>query len=173
MSIFSLNQYNDLYDKCALELNMLENSRSHPEYDYLLFNIVLGENHLFEWFIKDKKVSKPIKLECIKVFNPFSSPYDVSEDFKSLYRELPSFPTPNKEQLVIRQLCNKAKHFKRTEIEKQEKNDISVAGVMECGDHLGAYLYVYTVEIEGNDEFLNEVLKVNLARWDKFIKENV
>ena len=44
---------------------------------------------------------------------------------------------------------------------------------MECGDHLGAYHYIYTVEIEGNDELLNEVLKVNLARWDKFIKENV
>ena len=107
------------------------------------------------------------------VFNPYYNIDDVSKDFRSLYHELPSFPTPNKEQLVIRKLCNKAKHFRRTEIEKQEKNDISVTGVMECGDHLGAYHYIYTVEIEGNDELLNEVLKVNLARWDKFIKENV
>ena len=149
---------------------MLENCRDHPDYDHLLFNVVLSVNHLFEWFVKDKKVSEPIKLECIKLFNPYSSPYDVSGDFKYLYRKLTDFPKPNKEQLVIRQLCNKAKHFKRTEIEKQEKTDISVAGVMACGDHLGAYHYIYTVEIEGNDELLNEVLKVNLARWDKFIK---
>ena len=173
MSIFSLNHYRDLFDKCVSEFRMLENCRIHPDYDHLLFNIVLSANHLFEWFIKDKEVSEPIKLECIKVFNPFYSPYDVSGDFKTLYRKLPDFPKRNNEQFVIRQLCNKAKHFKKIEIEKQERNDVSVAGVMECGDCLGAYHYIYTVENEGKDELLTKVLEVNLDQWDKFIKENV
>jgi len=100
-------------------------------------------------------------------------PYDVSGDFKNLYRKLPDFPERNNEQYVIRQLCNKAKHFKKTEIEKQERNDISVTGVMECGDRLGAYHYIYTVENEGKDELLTKVLEVNLDQWEKFINKNV
>ena len=173
MSIFSLNHYRDLFDKCISEFRMLENCRVHPDYDHLLFNVVLSVNHLFEWFVKDKKVSEPIKLECIKLFNPYSSPYDVSGDFKYLYRKLTDFPKLNNEQSVIRQLCNKAKHFKKTEIEKQERNDISVAGVMRCGDPLGAFHYIYTVENDGKDELLTELLKSNLDQWDRFLKKNV
>ena len=152
---------------------MLENCRVQPDYDYLLFNIVLSANHLFEWFVKDKKLSESDKLKCITEFNPYSSPYDVSGDLKFLYRKLIDFPKTNNEQFLIRQLSNKAKHFKKTEIEKQERIERAVAGTMTCGEHLGAYHYIYTVENNGKDELLTKLLKTNFDHWEKFIKEIV
>lgn len=82
MSILSLNSYEDLLAKSNYEIDQLKSCISHPEYDYILFNLVLGMNHLYEWFLKDKDVSEELKLKCIKNFNPFNTPYDVSSDFK-------------------------------------------------------------------------------------------
>ena len=44
---------------------------------------------------------------------------------------------------------------------------------MRCGDPLGAFHYIYTVENDGKDELLTELLKSNLDQWDRFLKKNV
>ena len=179
MSLLSLSSYNDLLQKCSRELCGLKKCESHPEYDFILFNIVLGMNHLFEWYLKEKSVERTNKLDCIKRFNPFSSPYDVSSDFKSLYRELDSFPNTNQYQEVIRKLCNKAKHFKQSSIEKQSKNYTAVFGAeyMQCGNPDAACggfdHYIYSVEIDGSDKDLEKRVSSLLDSWNSVVETDV
>lgn len=173
MSVFSFDSYKDLFDKSKLELLKLNGCRCHPDYDYLLFNITVSVNHLFEWFIRDNNLNEDIRLECIRKFNPYENPYVVTRDFHNLYKMLPTFPELNERQLVIRQLCNKAKHFKRTDIERQSKKNISVSGEMRCGDQLGAFHYQYYVKIANSDKRLDIVLTEILNEWELFINEIV
>ena len=70
MSILSLDSYQNLLQKCEYEYNSLQQCKSHPEYDFLLFNLVVGLNHLFEWFLKEKSTSEYAKSKCIETFNP-------------------------------------------------------------------------------------------------------
>ena len=92
MSILTLNSYEILLGKCKKEIGELRKCNSHPDYDFLLFNVILSMNHLFEWFLKDDSVSQDKKLECIKSFNPYSERGKVSRDFTSLYGQLEDFP---------------------------------------------------------------------------------
>ena len=144
----------------------------------LLFNIVLGMNHIFEWCLKEKTLDQARKLECIKKINPFSSPYDVWNDFKNLYRQLPEFPKTNEYQEVIRRLCNKAKHFKQTAIEKRSKTYTAVCGAenMQCGNLdsvCGGFRYAYSVDINGEDRDLTEILTHQIESWSNFTNGTV
>ncbi len=173
MSILSLNSYEDLLSKCQVELQQLQSVKSNPEYDFMLFNLVLGMNHLFEWYLKEKNINEKMKMECIKKFNPFASPYDVSGDFKGLYRES-DFPETNPYQEVVRKLCNKAKHFKKQAIEKQDKHYTASCGsvAMQCGNpdaSCGAFShYIYTVEIAGEDKNLTIIMSQLINDWVNF-----
>ena len=175
MSILSLNSYIDLFNKCRQEFDQLNNCSSHPEYDFILFNIIMGMNHIYEWFLKEKIIEESRKLKCVREFNPFTSPYDVSGDFKQLYRKLSNFPKTNKNQEVIRKLCNKAKHFKKTEIETQGKNLTAVAGAahMQCGEPnavAGAFdHYTYSVDINGENVNLEILIKSHIENWGNFL----
>ncbi|BCS95133.1 hypothetical protein DSLASN_07650 [Desulfoluna limicola] len=44
---------------------------SLKRYDYILLNIVIGLNHLFEWGLKDE-IDISFKLDCVKGFNQLS-----------------------------------------------------------------------------------------------------
>lgn len=88
--MLSLNRVTDLLKKCEYNIGRLSLCDNHPEYDYAMFDAVLNLNHLFEWFLKDKDILEQKKLECIKIFNSFQSPYDVSGDFKKLYKKVSS-----------------------------------------------------------------------------------
>ena len=176
MSILSLDSYQNLLQKCEYEYRSLQQCKSHPEYDFLLFNLVVGLNHLFEWFLKEKSTSEYAKSKCIETFNPFVSPYDVSGDFKKDYKKIDEFPPLNETQEVIRKLCNKAKHFKKQNIESQGKNYTCVAGddSMECGNpeaDSGAFdHYVYFVEINGEDRDLEILIGKHLLDWKVFVQ---
>ena len=136
-------------------------------------------NHIFEWYLKENKISTELKLKCIQKFNPFSTPYDVSGDFKQFYRQFNDFPQLNLYQETIRKLCNKAKHFKKQEIERQGKNYTAVCGGenMQCGNPKavcgGFDHYLYSVEIEGRDTDLAQVVSVQLNNWSSFVENNV
>lgn len=173
MTVFSFDSYQDVIEKSKFELKKLEICRIHPDYDYLLFNITVSINHLFEWCIRDEELDEEKRLECIRRFNPYESRDDVARDFEKLYRKLSIFPDVNEKQLVVRQLCNKAKHFKKTGIEKQTRNEIAVCGVMCCGDRLGQFHYQYDVEINKSDIKLNTVLAEIHNEWESFMSEIV
>ncbi len=176
MSLLSLTSYKELLNKCKKELSELELCSVHPDYDYTLFNIVLSLNHLFEWYLKDKDVVDTRKNECISLLNPFNDLTKVSYDFKELYDSLKTFPKTNKYQEVIRLLCNKAKHFKKRNLEKQEKHYTSVCGspTMAAGGefaYCGAYdHYLYYVEIKGQDIDLITIINTLINTWIDFIK---
>jgi hypothetical protein len=174
LSIFSLSNYNDLLFKCKFEASELKNCSSHPEYDYILLNIVMGINHLFEWYLKDRTVSEKNRLACLCYFNPFNSFHDVSGDLKSLYKKLKTFPNKNSHQEVIRQLCNKAKHFKTKVIERQGKDYTCQFGSASFGNtSTGGFAhYFYFVELNGHDTELSQLLVDLLQQWESFVEKD-
>lgn len=171
MSLLSLNNASNLLAKCIKELHDLEQCEEHPGYDFTLFNIILDLNHLFEWYLKEKNLEIGKKLDCIKQFNPFQSPDDVSRDFKEFYKRLEVFPQTDMHQEVIRKLCNKAKHFKRKPLEKQHKKMTAVCGAdhMVCGNEKaecgGFDHYIYSVEINGADKDLKKLISSQIEKW--------
>ncbi|MDC8832957.1 hypothetical protein [Alteromonas gilva] len=175
LSLLSLDNYHHLLEKCEQELIQLGECFSHPKYDYLLFNVVFGMNHLFEWYLRDESIQNSCKTECVRQFNPFSVG-KVPKELKSYYNGLEDFPETCAYQETVRKLCNKAKHFKKVEIEKQGENytvtsgsPIAVCGHPEavCGafDH-----YLYSVSINGQDVDLYQMLKKLHRDWMSFIR---
>jgi len=176
VSILSMNSYTDLLKKCIWENNQLRNCSTHPEYDYILLNIIFAMNHIFEWYLKDIELSDGKKLECIKLFNPYSET-DYPCEFKTLYKKLVDYPNVNEYQKTIRLLCNKAKHFKTAIIERQEKHFISSFGnsrFSENGSSFGSFdHYSYFVEINSNNVDLLKLISSQLSKWEEFVKINV
>ncbi|MFK3872617.1 hypothetical protein [Pseudoalteromonas rhizosphaerae] len=175
MSILSLNTYNHLFEKCQCELEELKSCSEHPKYDHLIFNIVFSINHLFEWYLKDSNISDDLKLQCINKFNPFDNYQNVAPGVKGFYQTEGIFPTTNIPQKTIRKLCNNAKHFNATPIEKQDKNYTCLAGsgAMEAGEPLaqaGQFdHYTYSVEINGIEEDLVGLLSRQIDEWNAFL----
>ncbi len=179
MGILTLNSYEILLDKCRRELIELQGCNLHPNYDFLLFNIILSMNHLFEWFLKDENVPQDKKMGCINMFNPYRTKNNVSKDFLCIYGQLDDFPKVNRSQELIRELCNKAKHFIKKNIEVQDRNYIVECGdeSMECGnpdavcggfDH-----YIYFVEVDGDQKNLEVLMACLINRWSDFVENDV
>lgn len=177
MSILSFNSCSHLLEKCKKENLSLSKCKSHPEYDYLVFNLVISLNHLFEWFLKDEKINDDAKIQCIKKFNPFQEG-NVNSDFRHLYRKAIDIDSPkiNQYQLVLRRLCNNAKHFKNTKIEVQNKHYTCCAGdphmVAGSPDAVAGNFdhYSYLVEINDVQINLEEIIQVQLDNWINFIE---
>ncbi len=173
MSILSLNKASDLFEKCRYEINLLKMCESHPNYEFHIFNIVMGLNHLFEWFIKDKDINIEKRKACIRKFNPYDAPDKMPNDkaIKNIYKTLADFPDTNQFQLNIRKLCNKAKHCNTKAFEKNNKTYNAVCGSIECGSSIavcGGYYYRYTVEINGSDQDIEEMLIYQTHEWSSY-----
>ncbi|MFT5849152.1 hypothetical protein [Psychroserpens sp.] len=175
MTLLSLNSYQDLLFKCEFELEKLQNCSTHPDYDFILFNIVIGLNHLFDWYLKEEDLTEEQKINCINSFNPYQSLDRVSREFKSLYRKIENFPQINAYQESIRDLSNKAKHFNKTQIiEKQDRNYTVTCGspLATCGNDKavsgGFDHYIYSIKINGSDENLQQVISALIISWRGF-----
>ena len=180
MKFLSFDDHKDLLNKCLYEENKLRCSQGkHPEYQYLIFNIVISLNHLFEWFMKNNQVIDENKKNCIKNFNPYKSSDDVNKDFMKFYDELDEFPPINEYQLLIRKLCNKAKHFNIRPIEERKKQDITCAGEssMNCGEIsavCGNFVYSYFVHNDNGDDIcIKSLISEQIVKWKIFLECNV
>ncbi len=172
--IFSVLNYKDLLEKCCFELEKIKRLDSYPQYDYNLMNLIFDLNHLLEWYLKDKKESKKSKIKCVNTFNPFKSPYDVSSDFKPIFRNFNNFPTINIKQFLVRQLRNSVKHFKNNIGQKKEKNYIAVCGSEKavCGSiSCGEFnRFNYFIENESSSYNIESLCRELIAEWEQFIK---
>ncbi|MDG5902086.1 hypothetical protein E2650_19745 [Shewanella xiamenensis] len=174
MTIFSLASFRELMIKCDRECEQLKQCATHPEYDFILMNIVFGINHLFDWYLKDTEIEETRIQECLKLFSPYGSIDEVSKEFRRLYKLLPEFPEVDSNQEIIRKLCNKAKHFKKVGIERQGKNYTSTFGasLMQFGGERAVFggfnHYLYFVEIGNTDVNLAELVSSQLNKWKEF-----
>ncbi|GIU09318.1 MULTISPECIES: hypothetical protein [unclassified Shewanella] len=172
MSLLSLNSYVSLIDKCEVELQQLQNCSEHPTYDYLLFNVVFGLSHLYEWYLKDDDISPEQKLACIRKFNPYRENGRLG-DLNKYYSKM-EFPDVCVYQEIVRKLCNKAKHFKKVQIERQERNYTVSCGSPNavCGNPeatCGAFdHYLYVVDVEGVDTDLYKLVRELFQDWKQF-----
>ncbi|HFG1893491.1 TPA: hypothetical protein ACGF3M_003684, partial [Vibrio cholerae] len=175
MGFLTLNSYQGLLKKCDFEYQMLSKTKKNPEYEYHVFNLVMGLNHLFEWYLKDKQISEQKKIACIASFNPFSSDSKVSKDFKSLYSKSPVFPEVNREQEVVRHLCNNAKHFKSSVPQNAHKNFTAVMGkksvcIGNKAAMCGSYSHFkYSVSLGDKEVDVVTLLGSLLEQWESFV----
>lgn len=177
MAILTLNNYSLLFEKCKKEVGELQRCNLHPDYDFLMFNVILSLSHLFEWYLVDD--SAPKKIECIKLFNPFRDIDSVPGYLKSQFKAVGDFPEKNEYQALTRELCNKAKHFKKEkDIELQERSFNVELGddEMECGnsdaDCGGFDHYIYFVELHGNKVNLELLVTSLIEEWSFFINSD-
>lgn len=177
MGLLSLNSYNGLLEKCEYDYQMLESARRNPDYEYHVFNLVMGLNHLFEWYLKESCNSAQKKMECITRFNPFSSLDNVSGEFKSIYSKFPTFPRINVEQETIRKLCNNAKHFNSSVPHKASKHHTAVMGkkgvcLGNKSAMCGAFSHLeYTVSLGDQEINVVTLLAKLLEQWKLFVAE--
>ena len=176
MAILSIVDYSALFQKCQYEIAKLTECTTHPERDYLMINLIIGLNHLFEWYLKDRKVDVSAKLLCINQFNPYKvPPSKEGDEISKLYRKLQNRPNTNRNQEVIRELCNKAKHLKEKEIEVGQMNYICGMGDehVQCGEPFalsGSFNYYnYFVDMDGKEIDLISILRTQIEEWSKFI----
>lgn len=175
MTVLSIADFSDLFQKCQHEIKQLKECTEHPEHDYLIFNLVIGMNHVFEWLLKDDKAGINTKTQCISKFNPYQLISDVPNEFRDLYNGIKPFPATNRNQEIIRKLCNKAKHFSIKPTVNQTRNFTCGAGQpdMQCGEPLamsGAFQhYNYFVELDGKEVNVKTILGVQIDDWSKFI----
>ncbi|MET1257642.1 hypothetical protein, partial [Aliikangiella maris] len=179
LTLLSLTDYSTLLEKCISEFEELEECSSHPKRDYLIFNIVMGMNHLFEWFLLDENVPIDLRVKCVKTFNPYAEELNPKHNLHKFYSPIAPFPSLDNNQKIIRELCNRAKHFKTKPAISQDKHFINGAGEahMQCGEPLavcGSFDYFnYYVEAGDVEIELTMVLKAQIDRWSEFISSNV
>lgn len=181
IGVFSMRSYTDLLRKCGTELDSLETCSEHPqrEYlrEYLLFNLVFGLNHTFDWFICDKSNSPDAKIDCVRRFNPYTKLKSARKGFPEIYKRFDeiSFPETNAKQEAVRKICNSAKHFrvrgKRVEQSSTHYLDGCGEPNMQCGEPealCGNFHFQYSVSIAGKDVDLECVLSSLYKQWAKF-----
>ena len=167
--IFTLNSHTELFQKCLYEYQLLTNCRTHPEYDYILFNIIASLNHLKEWFLKDDNIADNVKDECKKKFHR-----DTNQSIDEFQE---SEPSTNDLQYTIRLLCNNAKHFVSRNIEDFHVEDYPpVAGnpAIVCSDPpqhcCTEYLhYLYCVSIGSEQYRVDKIVEKLIDEWKTFL----
>ena len=181
MSIFSIHGAVELLKKCEYDYEKLCSETCHPFNEYHLFDLLVGLNHLYEWVLLDQSLPKELKERCFSEFYPYSGT-NVSScfkaDLKAFQVKNPKLESPksNEYQKAVRDLCNKAKHFKiNKHIESSQKQYSAVFGAtgLQFGSdraHFGAFSsYAHTVDIEGEMVEINKIIGSLLDSWKSYL----
>ena len=133
--MYYLNDYKDLYKKCEYDLSLLKDNESSQYYNYNIFNLLCSLNHLYEWFLLDteNEVTEDIKIECIKLLLPLEiNCYHFTNVISKLYNTIKKKKIHcevNPYCSLIREVCNKLKHYKSTPIIED-----NIKYTYPCGD---------------------------------------
>lgn len=168
----------DMYDKIIYERNLINLENNENKNVYIIFNLILSINHLFDWVIFGKNNDDPNAIECIKRFNPYlKKEYSDNSFFRDYYSKLTIFPKCNEKQQIIREISNNIKHFSsEKKSSKVEKDILSVAGNIGCGEpnaccrYFEEYRYVIKNDI-GKDLNLIELCDSLINEWKIYIDE--
>ena len=185
--IFGINSPNDLFRKCAWDLEEVIRSRySLRRYSYALMNFASGLNLLPEWFIKDHESSSDQKVECVIKFNPYE-PHETKTLpvwFRKIYNGVPDIPRTNVHQRQIRLICNRIKHVAlRHELEvghgKAKEYGVTVGGGFYLGDpkanagYYEKYVYIYSIDDGGTKKDVQSLCTELLRQWTTFLWPNL
>lgn len=181
LNFFSLRNFKDLIDKIEFQFSSFDQLSIKRENIYLLWDIVLSLNHLPEWVINDNSVSYEFKVQCLKVFNPFSSIDSLHKDskFKKIILES-GIKNWNEKQKNIRDLANSIKHFKVKKIEesKIEPSYLTCGDTrMFCGSDVAVAgyhdKYKFVLEIDGKEIDVHRLIYDLLSQWIHFKEEYI
>jgi len=171
-NFYNLYSYLDLHKKCIYELQVIESSINDSLLlSYNLFNLVCTLNHMFDWCIGDDSIDETLRKECLTQFNPWrDEPKD--KEIKKLYNKIEN-KTTNFNQYLIREICNKAKHFKNNPILINDMCYSVAMGNFQMGElQMGEFVYKFIVEKDDKEYDILETCRELISEWNDFIVQN-
>lgn len=168
----------NLLEKAKHEYSLITlNSLEQNDY-YLVFNVLVSINHLFDWVLNNDYIPIERKERCIKQFNPYENKNEYG-NFSKYYRQINEKIEVNYSQQIIKSLCNNLKHFKKKNKcgdVNEKKKYLSVCGNIACGgaNAVAGYYEEYTFVVNvgnGKEIDLIELLKNAINEWDQFLFE--
>jgi hypothetical protein len=135
---FELREWTELLVKAQSDLSRLESSVNA----YDVFNCLCTLNHIPDWIRNDEKQNATVKTAAENLMK--TSKVDA-----------------------VRQLCNRAKHFKITDKSPRTQMEIGFgAGRYGRGEY-GVGERSYAVEVDGQMTNVLEILRDVAAEWEK------
>jgi hypothetical protein len=135
---FELVDWTDLLVKAGSDLSRLETLVS----SYDVFNCLCTLNHIPDWISKDEKQNASVK--------------EAAANLKQ-----------NPKVDAVRQLCNRAKHFKVADKSPRTRMEVGFgAGRYGRGDY-GVGEPSYTAEVDGQTMSVLDLLRDVAAEWEK------
>ncbi len=175
---YDIDNYHDLYRKCKHDFDLLKSQEGNEKYSYNLMNLIFSLNHLLEWYLNDDDVSPKSKERCVKKFNPYGKDTkNIGIDYiREIFKTIPR-PDTNNDQLLIRHVCNDAKHYLKKELCSKEVEMTAVAGhasMFAGGPNACSnfHEFVYFVTYKGEKFRIEDIITNLLDEWDEFLTED-
>ena len=147
LPFFDMKNCYDLFKKLEYDYSTLSRENMNC---YYLMNFLATSNHLKDWVKNDKQISEQIKSDLLKYF-------DLGR---------------NKEFDVIKSLCNRSKHFEKSDYdyEKMKIEGFSFAN-LDFGDvNFGGDEYFVQMDQEKINIF--DICEKNFMDWQAFFKKH-
>jgi hypothetical protein len=167
-----IDNINELLEKAKYDYKRFENSGQLYQ-QYALFDLFNNMNCIFDWFV-NSDVSENEKHTCITRFNPYRNDNDIPQKIKVYYKNFP-FPALNKNQYIIRVLCNLNKHFifQRIYVVKEDSfypgPDV-FPGMTDSPFARNATIF-NGVDENNESHQLDKVIEASITDWDCFLSE--
>ena len=139
-----MNDACDLLKKARYDLKLFEERAS----SYDLFNLIVDLTHICDWIENDKRFESDKHLESIK-------------------RRAKHLSYKDKEGVLVRQLCNKAKHFKKNPSTEHRSAGQSAA-------QLGMVQRVpasFSVTVDGEKVDVLKLCQSVLKKWETMLEQ--
>jgi hypothetical protein len=127
---YDIKDSQDLLRKCEYDYEQLSKiGRNQPVYSFVLFNLILGLNHIFDWVLNDDKNTIERKVSCITQFNPYRKDEHLPREYGDLYETDGLILQTNKQQRMVRLLANRVKHLNEEKAKTEKAENIFSVGI--------------------------------------------
>jgi hypothetical protein len=166
----------NLLAKAQHEYSLITLNKLEQNDYYLVFNVLVSINHLFDWVLNNDNIPIERKERCIKLFNPYENKNEFG-NFRKYYQKINEGIEINTNQQIIKALCNNLKHFKKRnkygDVDENKKY-LAVSGNIVCGgaNAIAGYYEEYTFIVKsdnGKEIDLIELLRDAINEWEKFL----
>lgn len=140
--LFELGNWTDLLQKAKFDFSKLDAQVN----SYDLFNCLCTVNHIPDWIEKDSGVAESVK-----------------EAAASLCQN-------NQNISVVRQLCNRAKHFTRQDFSPNTKQQTGYGAGRYGKGPYGVGEPTYAVEVNGEMVNVLNLMRAVIGEWEKLRK---
>jgi hypothetical protein len=77
----------NLFKKIIYERNLIDIKNNEIINVYILFNLILSINHLFDWILNNEKINEIDKIKCVNIFNSYEPTDKIFSSYKKYYEK--------------------------------------------------------------------------------------